>query len=318
MNARVAVVAAVAVAASAVLLGSAGARTSGSAMSVVLSPLIGTTVNDVQQVTFGDRIGYHLEVKNTGQATVNHILIVVESDSATFLDASRPECAADPGDAKRMVCVLDQLKKGAGFAVDLRFTAPTTGSSVVSTPSVTVNAQTQGNPGNHGSQKFTGTPVTTALVSSAGGSVVQSFVRGAESVATGASLPQHSLFTLPGSIGALFGVATSVQETTGTPLCATCPTLVTILQIPVSLTGSSPFTPTNPFSFTVTLTGSARPAGYHPTGLYHDGVLVPMCSVSPLGPHTHICLTSFDPGHTPTADIVAVGIADQNGRIGFG
>jgi hypothetical protein len=29
------------------------------------------------------------------------------------------------------------------------------------------------------------------------------------------------------------------------------------------------------------------PAHYYPTGLYHDGVLIPMCSASPLSPTTH-------------------------------
>jgi hypothetical protein len=70
------------------------------------------------------------------------------------------------------------------------------------------------------------------------------------------------------------------------------------------------------FSFTITLRPNQAPNGYNPTGLYHDGTKIPMCSAHPLGPSTHICLNSFTPG--PGNGIVATGVADQNGRIAFG
>ena len=141
-----------------IAVGSAGGRSTETGASVVLSPLIGTTSNDVQQVTFGGKIGFHLDVKNTGTSTFNHLVIVVASDLATFSDASRSECAKDPQNAKRMVCKLLQMKGGAPtFSVDLRFNAPTSGSTVVSTPSLTVDAQTNGSPGNNGTQTTTGT-----------------------------------------------------------------------------------------------------------------------------------------------------------------
>ena len=142
-----------------IAVGSAGGRSTETSASVVLSPLIGTTSNDVQEVTFGGKIGFHLDVKNTGTSTFNHLVIVVDSDLATFSDASRSECAKDPKDATRMVCKLPQMKGGAPtFSVDLRFNAPSSGSTVVSTPSLTVDAQTNGNPGNNGTQTVTGTP----------------------------------------------------------------------------------------------------------------------------------------------------------------
>jgi hypothetical protein len=302
-------------AASVAALGGASQGKAAAGMSVTLSPLIGTPSNQVQQVTYGAKIGYHLEVANTGDSNANHVTIVVQSDSATFSDSSRSECAVDPQNAKRMVCALRRITAGsAPFLADLRFTAPSTGSSVVTTPSVTVDAQTVGGSGNNGTTTTTGPSVTTALVSAAANSLVKTFAKEKETVSTSPSLPQHSSFTLPNTLlSGFYGVPLSVQETTGTALCDKCPSLVTDLQIPASLLPTSPFSAANPFSFTVTL--EDEPAGYKPTGLYHDGVLVGMCSATPLGPSTHICLTSFDPSKKA---VVAKGIADQNGRIGFG
>jgi hypothetical protein len=302
----------------AVVLGTAGKGSAAAGMSVVLSPLIGTASNEVQQVTYGGKIGFHLEVANTGDSTANHLVVVVESDLATFSDASRAECARDPQNAKRMVCALQQMKPGApAFSVDLRFTAPASGSAVVATPSVSVDAQSQGGSGNNGTQTVTGASVTTALVSPAGNSRVKTYARGKEAVSTSTTLPQHSLFTMPTSLlGGYYGVEISVQETTGTPLCSKCPAYVTQLDIPASLVASSPFSPVNAFSFAVKLLPAAQPPGYNPTGLYHDGALVPRCATSPLGPTTHICLNSFEVSNKN--GILAAGVADQNGRIGFG
>jgi hypothetical protein len=303
-------------------VGSAGGRSTETGASVVLSPLIGTNSNDVQQVTFGGKIGFHLDVTNTGTSTFNHLVIVVASDLATFSDASRSECAKDPQNAKRMVCKLLQMKGGAPpFSVDLRFNAPGSGSTVVSTPSLTVDAQTNGNPGNNGTQTTTGTPITTALVSSAGNSRVKTFAKEKEALATSATLPQHSKFTMPiALLGGHYGVETSVQEeTTDTPLCEDCPPFVTVLDIPESLAANPPFSKDNPFTFTVTLLPEGVPKFYDPTGLYHDGVLVPLCSASPLSATTHICLDQFLITKTKGKDgFVATGKADQNGRIGFG
>jgi hypothetical protein len=301
-----------------IAVGSAGGRSTETGASVVLSPLIGTSSNDVQQVTFGGKIGFHLDVSNTGTSTFNHLVIAVASNAATFSDASRSECAKDPQDAKRMVCKLSQMKGGAPtFSVDLRFDAPASGSSVVTTPSVTVDAQTNGSPGNNGTTTTTGTPVTTALVSGAGNSLVKTFAKNKEAVATSAVLPQHSEFKMPNTLlGGHYGVETSVQETTGTPLCDKCPVYVTILDIPDSLVANSPFSATNPFTFTVSLLPSGEPSGYKPVGLYHDGALVPMCATSDLSATTHICLTGFQVSNKN--GIVATGRADQNGRIGFG
>jgi hypothetical protein len=303
--------------ASATLALGTGAGHAAAGMSVSLSPLIGATVNEVQQVTYGGKIGFHLVASNSGDSTANHLVVAVESNRATFSDASQPACAADPNNPRRMVCSLTQMRTDAApFSVDLRFDAPSSGATVVTTPSVTIDAQSQGQPANNGTNTFTGTPVTTALVSSAANSLVKTFAKKTETTATSAALPQHSSFTMPATLlGGPYGVEMSVQETTGPPLCKKCPGLVTDLQIPASLQPDSPFSPTNPYSFTITLLPEGEPPGYQPSGLYHDGVLVPMCSAQPLGTGTHMCLTSFVPAKS---GVVAAGIADQNGKIGFG
>jgi hypothetical protein len=304
-----------------IAVGSAGGRSTDTGASVVLTPLIGTSTNDVKQVTFGGKIGFHLEVSNTGTSTFNHLVIVVDSDVATFSDVSSSACAKDPTDATRMVCKLVQMKGGGTFSVDLRFTAPAGGSAVVTTPSLTVDAQTQGDPGNNGTQTTFGDPVTIALVTDAGNSVVKTFARGKESLTTGATLLQHSQFTMPnGLLNGLYGVDTSVQEIPGaSSLCADCPAFATQLDIPDSLLVSgSPFSAANFFTFTITLLPDGVPQKYSPVGLYHDGVLVPMCDTSPLSATTHVCLTSLQTKNYKQKGIVAVGKADKNGRFGFG
>jgi hypothetical protein len=90
-----------------------------------------------------------------------------------------------------------------------------------------------------------------------------------------------------------------------------------VLAIPASALGpSSPFSPSNFLTFTVKLEPSGVPAHYYPTGLYHDGVLIPSCTTSPLSATTHICVTSFS--GNKYIGFTATGKADQNGRIGFG
>jgi hypothetical protein len=317
MKKRTLFAAAIALVAFTVAVGSAGGRTSGTGASVVLQPLIGTNSNDVQQVTFGGKIGFHLDVTNTGTSTFNHLVIAVAIGAGSFSDASTStpnNCAADPANAKRMVCTLVQMRGGGAFSVDFRFNAPTSGSTVDATPSLTVDAKTQGSPGNNGTQSVTGLPVTTTLVPSDGNKKVKTFARANEAIATGPTLPQHSKFTMPDTLRGLYGVETSVEEqTTDTPLCEDCPKYVTELSIPDSLDA---FSPAHPFTFTVTLEKAGVPKHYSPIGLYHDTALIPMCATSPLSATTHICLTSFT--GNKNSGFVATGQADQNGRLGFG
>lgn len=292
-----------------VAVGSAAGHNIQPPVSVALSPLIGTTTNGVQQVTNGGKIGLHLDVTASGNSNVKNVLITVASDKATFSDASRAECAKS-FDARLMVCFVRQLTSGGTFSVDFRYTAPAKGDKVTTFPTVAfVNGFLPG--------LVIGKAVKTVLVSSAGGSLLNSYLAGSENVATATTLPQHSQFVMPQTLlGGAFGVATSVQEQTATPLCTKCPALETVLSIPASLQSDSPFSPTNPFTFTVTLLPAGVPDHYKATGLFHDGVKIPKCSWSPLDSDTHICVTSFS--GDKYNGFVATGQADQNGRLGFG
>ncbi len=116
-----------------VAVGSAGGHNNQPPVSAVLSPLIGTTTNGVQQVTNGGKIGLHLDVTATGSSTVKNLLITVASDRATFSDASQPECRKAL-DARLMACFVKQLAGSATFSVDLRFDAPASGDKVFSLP----------------------------------------------------------------------------------------------------------------------------------------------------------------------------------------
>ena len=149
---------------------------------------------------------------------------------------------------------------------------------------------------------------------------MKTFAKGKEALATSATLPQHSQFTMPNTLlGGHYGVQTSVQETTARHAA--------VRRLPAVRHRSSTSRTPSPHELAVLADEllhvhghAAEPTGvpkfYDPTGLYHDGVLVPMCATSPLGPNTHICLTGFLV--TKKNGIIATGKADQNGRIGFG
>src|SRR3954451_21505754 len=104
-----------------------GTGRAATSFSVTVSPLIGTSTNEVPKVSYGGQIGYTLTVTNTGDSTTPHVQVVADSDSATFLDASDSSCRAVSGDATQMVCTPfgGTMTPGQIYTVDFRFTAPT-------------------------------------------------------------------------------------------------------------------------------------------------------------------------------------------------
>ena len=147
-----------AVAAAAALAGGAGTGHAATVYDVQLSPLIGSRTSATRsgQVTYGGQIGYHLYVKNDGDSTTPHVLIVVTSDKATFKDTDNPNCAVNPADAHQLVCTPPGgtlTPNDDAFEANLRFTAPAGPASltqVVTQAAVTVAAQTVGGKNTNG------------------------------------------------------------------------------------------------------------------------------------------------------------------------
>ena len=211
---------------------------------VTLKPLIGTSaINEIPQVSYGGKIGYHLHISNSGDSTTQHASILVTSNLATFSDSfDTTNCAVNPKDAHQMVCTPfgGTFVPGATFDVDLRFTAPATGPAggeqVSTTGSISVAAQTVGGNNSKGTTLTQTAPVLTNIVENA--TKADTFLHGNENAATGnlsTAHPQNFGVKLPASLlGAPFGVALSIHDNVGTPICTTCLPSWTSLTIPAA------------------------------------------------------------------------------------
>ena len=161
-------VAVVLAAIAAALVGGASTGRAATSFTITLDPLIGTAaVNEIPQVSYGGKIGYHLVVTNSGDSTTQHASIVVTSDLATFSDSDNASCAANPKDAHQMVCTPfgGTFVPGETFDVHLRFTAPASGAQVSTSASISVAAKTVGGTNNNGTTLATSQPpVLTNIV----------------------------------------------------------------------------------------------------------------------------------------------------------
>ena len=317
------------------LVGAAGTGHAATGFTVDLKPLIGTTnVNEIPQVTFGGKIGYHLFIENTGDSNTQHVSIVVTSDLATYFDDDSLACVAG-SNSKQMVCTPagGTLAPGATFDVNFRFTAPASGTQVSTTAAITVAAQSVGGKKNQGTTLQSSTPVLTNL--SANGAQNDTYLREDESGATGNLTNSHRQnfgVQLPATLfGDPFGLAISIHDELGA-ICATCLDLHTELTIPaasdVSLLGN-PFyngTDFNPYTWAM----SARyPSNFQIDEIVHEddeGIdhVVPACADLVGGAPTvadPVCWDTFDPGQQAPGNlklVTASGRALENGKIGFG
>jgi hypothetical protein len=333
---RVAVLAlAVSLLAVAGLVGAAAPGQAATSFSVNLQPLIGSAGNEIPQVTFGGKIGYHLLVTNTGDSTTQHASIVVTSTNATALDDDNANCAPNPDNAHQLVCTPPggTLAPDGTFEVRFRFTAPASGTQVSTTASISIAAQSVGGKKNQGTTLASSDPVLTNLAENA--TKHDTFLRADEDAATGALTSTHKQnfgVQLPTTLlGDPFGVALSIHDLLGT-ICVGCLPVHTELAIPaasdVSLLGN-PFyngTTFNPYGWTMT-------ARYDPSfqvdGITHvddDEVShdVPACSSLVGGAPTvavPLCWDTFVPKkNAPQGqkEATATGRGLENGKIGFG
>jgi hypothetical protein len=279
------------------VIGGATTSQAATSFSVSLAPLIGTTtVNEIPQVTHGGKIGYHLVVQNTGTSAAQHSTIVVTSDFATFSDSNNANCSVNPSDAHQLLCTPfdGTLAAGASFDVKFRYTAPTTGSLVTTSAALTIAAQTVGGGNNNGTTLAQSAPVYTNVTENT--TRDDTYLHANENAATGnlnaTHLQNFSAQMPPTLLGDLFGVALSIHDEVGTPICATCLSAFTSLTMP---TAHFATLPGNPFSDGTTLnpygwTMSAQyPPGFRLTRLVHvdDNAVpddVPSCASVGGGP----------------------------------
>lgn len=322
--AAVALVAAGIVASLAAGVGTGNASTS---FNFSFRPLIAASADDpVPQVSYGGKIGYELSVQNGDTSNTTHVQVVVDVPNATFFDATDASCAAAKGKPSEMVCSPfgGTINSGETYTVDFRFTAPTSGSSVTATPSVSIAAKTQGNPGNNGTTASTGTPVTVNL--NPDGSTDDTYLRHNEGASVGG--PQNFSTQLPGTLlGNPFGLELGIHNQLGT-VCPTCIGTFTELTIPAAtLVGAgTPFGTTNPYSWTMSATTAPS---FHLLGVFHiddsgagTTTPIPACSsLTGLGPTIAdpVCydtLTSKTKAGVQT--LTAAGRGLENGKVAFG
>jgi hypothetical protein len=112
----------------AALVGGASSGRAATDFRVMLTPLLGTVGNEIPQVSYGGKIGYHLKILNNDTSNTQHASVVVTSDLATFKDddSDSASCKVNPNDAHQMVCARSAARRSG---TDLRgkpFHAPAT------------------------------------------------------------------------------------------------------------------------------------------------------------------------------------------------
>jgi hypothetical protein len=320
------------------LVGGVGVGHASTSFDVQLKALIAAGSTDpVPEVSYGGKIGYELKVQNTDTSNTTHVQVVVKVPSATFFDSTDASCAAAKGDSSTMICIPTggTMNAGATYVVDFRFTAPTSGSSVTATPSVSIAAKTQGSPGNNGTTVSTGTPVSVVL--NADGSTNDTYLRHDENAEV--LTPQNFKATLPGSLlGDPFGLELGIhsETQTGAPICPTCLAVDTDLTIPAaSLVGiaHNPFyfsdgttTTFNPYGWTMSATAATS---FKLHGVFHidfngngGDLPIPACAVLPGGGPTAdfpVCYdTLTSKNKAGVQNLAATGRGLENGKVGFG
>jgi hypothetical protein len=291
-----AVLVVVSAAIAAALVGGASTGRAATTITLNLEPLIATSSeieNQIPQVSYGGKIGYHLEIKNTDTSTTPQVSITVTSPNATYLDSvatfndAPTTCDAQSGsNGHVMVCTVPggTLKPDDTLKADFRFQATTLTSvtQVVTTAAISVAAKTVGGKNNNGTT-LASEGVNTALV--AGGDKEDTYLRKNEKAGTGnLSLPDHpqnfSVTEPPTLLGDPFGIAVSMHDSVGAPPqciansateCFGAKTQLTIPAASSILLGGNPFyngTTFNPYSWAM---NAQYPQGssFKLHGVYH-------------------------------------------------
>jgi len=289
-----------------------------------LSALIGSS-ETVPVVTYGQTAAWRVTVTNGGGNTVNHVTLIDAVDNGTALGTDNAACTFTKGSNSSFTCAVGQLAVGQSFTARFAFTAPA--SSTAGLMTNTLNGTFDPQTPNTSNKRETDTlPTKTSsaeLVAISSDSIstygLPSINHGV--IRTDALSPAHKQFTevdLPPTLTSGFGTPVQLTELAGGP-CPTCVQYQSLISIPDSEPASlnpNPFTSSTPFTWSIQVDGTLLPNGFKPAGIYHNGVLLPFCSVQPITAVAICVLTLSQDKKTKT--VYATGLATTNGSYQFG
>ena len=290
-----------------------------------LTALIGTS-GTVPVVTYGQTAAWSVTVTNTGGNTVNHVTLIDAVDSGTVLSTDNAACKVTPGSTSSFTCSVGQLAVGQAFTARFAFTAPV--SSTATTMTNTLNGTFDPQTPNTSNKRETDTlPTSTSSAQLIATSADSISTYGLPSVNlgvihTGAFSAAHKQYTevdLPSTLTSGFGTPVQLSEVAGAGSCPTCVPYQSVILIPDSEPNSpnpNPFTSSTPFTWSIQVDGTLLPNGFKPAGIYHNGVLLPFCSVQPITAVPICVLTLSQDKKTKT--VYATGLATTNGSYQFG
>jgi uncharacterized repeat protein (TIGR01451 family) len=290
-----------------------------------ISALIGTS-GTVLTVTYGQTAAWSVTVKNTGGNTINHVTLIDAVDSGTVLGTDNAACKVTKGSTSSFTCAVGQLVVGQSFTARFAFTAPASSTTGVMTNTLSGTFDPQTPNGTNNRDTDTIPPSTNpaqlvainpAAISTYGLPNVNDGV-----IHTDALSLTHKQFTqvdLPSTLTSGFGTPVQLSEVAGAGSCATCVPYQSVITIPDSEPGSlnpNPFTSSTPFTWSIQVDGTLLPNGFKPAGIYHNGALLPFCSVQPITTVPICVLTLSQDKKTKT--VYATGLATTNGSYQFG
>lgn len=290
----------------------------------LLSALIGGS-GTVPVVTYGQTAAWRVTVTNTGGNTVNHVTLIDAVDNGTAVGTDNAACTFTKGSNSSFTCAVGQLAVGQSFTARFAFTAPASSTAAVMTNTLdgTFDPQTPNTSNKRETDTLPTSTSTAQLVAASSDSISTYGLPGVNLgvIHTGAFSPAHKQFTevdLPSTLTSGFGTPVQLTESAGGP-CPTCVHYQSVILIPDSEPNSlnpNPFTSSTPFTWSIQVDGTLLPNGFKPVGIYHDGVLLPFCSVQPITAVPICVLTLSQDKKTKT--VYATGLATTNGSYQFG
>lgn len=294
-----------------------------------LDALLGIS-DTVPVVTYGQTAAWRVTVTNTGGNTVNHVTLIDALtdpvDRGTALGTDNAACTFTTGSTSSFTCNVGQLAVGQSFTARFAFKAPDSSTTGLMTNTLTGTFDPQ--TPNTSNERLTDTIPTVSkqaqLVAIDPASISTYGLPNVNDglIHTDALSLTHKQFTqvdLPPTLTSGFGTPVQLTEIAGAGLCPTCVRYQSVISIPDSVPPSSPSNPftNNPFTWSIQVDGTLLPNGFKPAGIYHDGQLLPFCSVQPITAAVPICVLTLSQDKK-TKTVSATGLATTNGSYQFG